>query len=164
MILAIMATKPLATLFFVLYFLSGITDIFDGYIARKTNNVTKMGATLDSIADFLLIAVLMYIWIPMICIPVWMGIWIICIVLIRGSSLIIGFVKYHDLAFLHTYANKVTGFLLFCLPCIYVLLGMKITGGMLCIVATVSAIEELMINIKSKELIKDKISIFKNKV
>lgn len=35
----------------ILFFLSALTDYFDGYIARKTNTITVFGKFLDPIAD-----------------------------------------------------------------------------------------------------------------
>ena len=43
----------------VLFFLFGLTDFFDGYLARKYNQVTTTGALLDHVADkFLLYSTL----------------------------------------------------------------------------------------------------------
>jgi cardiolipin synthase len=41
---------------FVLYVLMGITDYFDGYIARSSGAVSKLGQFLDPIADKIMIA------------------------------------------------------------------------------------------------------------
>ena len=41
----------------VMLILSGITDMFDGMIARKFDQITKLGAMLDPIADKLTLAV-----------------------------------------------------------------------------------------------------------
>ena len=35
----------------VLFFLAGVTDYFDGYLARKYNAVSQLGEILDPIAD-----------------------------------------------------------------------------------------------------------------
>ena len=41
---------------FVLYSLAGITDYFDGYLARSSGTVSKLGQFLDPIADKIMIA------------------------------------------------------------------------------------------------------------
>jgi cardiolipin synthase len=41
---------------FALYALIGITDYFDGWLARKMNSASKLGAFLDPIADKILVA------------------------------------------------------------------------------------------------------------
>lgn len=42
---------------FILFALAGITDFFDGYLARKYNVTTKLGGVLDHIADKLLVSI-----------------------------------------------------------------------------------------------------------
>lgn len=44
----------------ILFFLAGITDYFDGYLARKYNAVSKLGEILDPIADKILILFLLF--------------------------------------------------------------------------------------------------------
>ena len=44
---------------FVLFVVAGLTDYLDGYIARKTDTETQMGALLDLIADKLLVSLVM---------------------------------------------------------------------------------------------------------
>ena len=59
---------------FVLFVVAGLTDYLDGYIARKTDTETPLGAMLDLIADKLLVSLVM-VWIvflttdPLIAIP-----------------------------------------------------------------------------------------------
>ena len=45
---------------FVLFFLAGITDYYDGYLARKYNLVSQLGEILDPIADKILIVFLLF--------------------------------------------------------------------------------------------------------
>lgn len=41
----------------VIYFVAGITDWFDGYLARKLNQQSAFGAFLDPVADKLMVAI-----------------------------------------------------------------------------------------------------------
>ena len=44
----------------ILFFLAGITDYFDGYLARKYNAVSQLGEILDPIADKILILFVLF--------------------------------------------------------------------------------------------------------
>ena len=44
----------------LLFFIAGITDYFDGYLARKYNGVSQIGEILDPIADKILILFLLF--------------------------------------------------------------------------------------------------------
>tara|TARA_Y100000590_G_C15230839_1_gene830040 strand:- start:89 stop:643 length:555 start_codon:yes stop_codon:yes gene_type:complete len=50
---------------FLLFVLAGLSDYLDGYIARKTNTETQVGALIDLIADKLLVS-LVVIWLVLI--------------------------------------------------------------------------------------------------
>ncbi|HCC34263.1 MAG TPA: CDP-alcohol phosphatidyltransferase [Ruminococcaceae bacterium] len=144
--------KPLSVAFYIVYALCCVSDVLDGYIARKTHTVTKLGAMLDSIADFTLITVSLIIFIPLIAWEAWMLWWAGAIALARILSLGLGFAKYHTFAFLHTYANKAAGIVCACFPILYHTLGLTVTAAVLCGTASLSALEELIIIVSSKEL------------
>ena len=44
----------------VLFFIAGITDYFDGYLARKYSSVSQLGEILDPIADKILILFVLF--------------------------------------------------------------------------------------------------------
>ena len=44
----------------ILFFIAGITDFFDGYLARKYNSVSEIGEILDPIADKILIVFVLF--------------------------------------------------------------------------------------------------------
>ena len=49
---------PLSSAWFaILYLVCGLTDMVDGTIARKTGSVSKFGARLDTVADFVFMSV-----------------------------------------------------------------------------------------------------------
>ena len=45
---------------FILFFLAGVTDYFDGYLARKYNAVSQLGEILDPIADKILVLFVLF--------------------------------------------------------------------------------------------------------
>ena len=63
--------KEKFTIAIIIYVLASITDVLDGYIARKYNLITKLGKILDPMADKLLqFSALLGLWIVGI-IPFW---------------------------------------------------------------------------------------------
>ena len=58
---------------FVLFVVAGLTDYLDGYIARKTNTETQLGALLDLIADKLLVS-LVVVWLVFLMGDPWVAI------------------------------------------------------------------------------------------
>ncbi|TCT17219.1 CDP-diacylglycerol--glycerol-3-phosphate 3-phosphatidyltransferase [Natranaerovirga pectinivora] len=140
--------EPLSTSFFVIYFICGVSDILDGYIARKTNTGSKFGEKLDSIADLIMVTVLIIRLYPIIDIPITISYWVIGIAVIRVMSMGIVLIKHKTFGIIHTTGNKITGFMLFLFPLI---IQLDALIYLLCIVASISAIEELLINLVSRE-------------
>ena len=52
--------NPLNWIALTLFVIAGITDHLDGYIARKTNRTSDLGALLDLVADKLLIILILF--------------------------------------------------------------------------------------------------------
>lgn len=152
---------PLSPAFIVIYIACGLSDILDGFIARKTGTASRFGSSLDGIADAVFIGVVLIKLIPLIEVPFWIAAWIIVIAAIKLTSLAVGYRKYHVVSFLSTYANKITGALLFCFPLLYAVIGTGIALACgACTIAGLSAAEELAVNIISKEAATNVKSIF----
>ena len=156
----ILFVRPFSTIFLVVYLVCGLSDMIDGFIARKMNLVSKLGSILDSIADVVFVSVIFIVLLPIIKVPWGVMAYIVCIAIIRFISLGVVFYKYKAFAILHTYSNKFTGLVLFCFPLLYNYMDTTLLAYLLCIIASIAAIEELMINIKSKELRRDIRGIF----
>ena len=62
--------------FYAVHLTCGLSDMADGMIARKTNNVSSFGARFDTAADFLFAAVSLVKLLPYIPVPRWLWIWI----------------------------------------------------------------------------------------
>lgn len=153
--LLMLIVQPLSAPFFVLYSLCGISDVLDGFIARSFCVVSNLGSILDSTSDVIFFACVLWILISVLPIAFWMGCWIIIIAAVRMASLTVHFFRFHKAAFLHTYANKITGVAIFLFPFFYAALGMDAAIIMVCAIATISAVEELAIAITARELRRD---------
>lgn len=157
---SLLLVTPFSAPFFFLYFLCGISDVLDGYLARKLNACSKSGQVLDSISDLIFIGIVLLIFIPILNLAMPLICWIAVIAAVRLISMIVGFAKYRRLAFLHTYANKATGIVLFFLPFLISVFGNETAAAIVCCIASISAAEELLINLTSKTLHRDRASIF----
>ena len=99
--------------FWVLYIVSGISDIADGWLARKLDCATKTGALLDSLADICFVVCCALRLLPILEFPIWLLIWAGVIAVIKIINQVSALVMCGRCCFLHTLANKVTGVLLF---------------------------------------------------
>ena len=99
--------------FWIIYALCGISDIVDGWLARRLKCVTKTGALLDSLADICFVACLCPLLLPILELPQWLWLWAGVIVAIKIVNQTSALVMYGCFQFPHTLANKITGFLLF---------------------------------------------------
>ena len=99
--------------YWIIYALCGISDIVDGWLARKLKCVTKTGALLDSLADICFVACCAWKLLPILELPQWLWLLAGVIVAIKIVNQISALVMYGRCCFPHTTANKATGFLLF---------------------------------------------------
>ena len=134
--------------FWILYLIAGITDMLDGFLARRWGVESGFGARLDSLADFVFVLAVGYKLFPWLKLPAALWMMIGLIALIKVVNAISAYVVKHRIEcleqrepparlcrllptgrkklfgwpsrdrqrhsqFLHTKANKVTGFLLF---------------------------------------------------
>ena len=137
--------------FYIMYILCGFSDMVDGTIARKTNSTSEFGRRLDTIADFIFVVVSLIKMFPVMYIDQWLWIWGGVIALIKISNIVMGYVLKKQFLSLHTAMNKVTGLLLFLLPLTISFLELKYTAIVVCIIATLSAIQETVYVIMGKE-------------
>ena len=97
----------------VLYIVCGISDIADGWLARKLKCVTRTGAFLDSVADICFVACCAWKLLPILELPQWLWLWAGVIVAIKVVNQLSALVMSGRCRFPHTTANKWAGFLLF---------------------------------------------------
>ena len=99
--------------FWVLYLIVGLTDMLDGFLARRWGVESEFGARLDSLADFVFVLAVGYKLFPYLKLPATLWMMIGFIALMKMINAISSFVVKHRIEFLHTKANKLTGFLIF---------------------------------------------------
>lgn len=71
--------RILSMIIAVLFIIASLTDLIDGYVARKYNITTTMGKFLDPLADKLIVSTAMIMMIPIGRIPAW----IVAIIIMR---------------------------------------------------------------------------------
>lgn len=128
--------------FYGLYLAAGLSDMLDGFVARRTNSASPLGAKLDSMADLVFLAVCLIKLLPVLALPVWLWVWVGLIALLRLVNVVSDFVRRKKLVLLHTRANKLTGALLFLLPLSLGFLNISYTSVPLCALASFAAIQE----------------------
>jgi CDP-diacylglycerol--glycerol-3-phosphate 3-phosphatidyltransferase len=158
--LVLIFVKPLSVVFYVIYIICGFTDIVDGFIARKTGTTSNLGARIDSMGDMVMVGVLFFVLYPIINPPTQIVIWTISIGIIRLASMAVALKKYKTFAGLHTYGNKITGIVLFIFPILIPYIHTTVLMYIICVLASISAIEELIIQLTSNQLQLNKQSIF----
>ena len=128
--------------FWVIYFVCGLSDMADGYLARKLGCESKTGAMLDSLADLVFVVCCCFKLIPALALPKWLWIWAGVIVVIKIINQISALVMYKRCLFPHTVANKVTGALLFVGVPLTVFLESIVPMVIIAVVATFAAVQE----------------------
>lgn len=104
--------------FNVIYVWCGLSDVLDGFVARKTKTVSELGSKLDSASDLFFYTVMM--------LKVWKYlkmylpgyVWTLIYLAVGSRFLLYVVVGYFKKIFLHTHSvfNKTVGGLMFFLP------------------------------------------------
>ncbi|MGE4588026.1 MAG: CDP-alcohol phosphatidyltransferase family protein [Acidaminococcaceae bacterium] len=152
--LALLLVLPLSTAYIFIYRACGVSDILDGYLARRSNTVSELGSRLDSLADLIMFFTVIISLYPFIKVMLntEIIISIVIIAVIRLLSLLVVLIKYKTFAILHTYGNKITGFLLLLFPLLMPVVHLGFFPYILCSVALLSAFEELLIHLLANNL------------
>lgn len=140
--IALLFCPVFSSAFYALYLTAGVSDMVDGWIARRTHTASELGAKLDTIADIVFVIVCLVKMLPVLNIPVWLYVWIGVIALIKIINIISGFVVQKRFVSVHSIMNKTTGLLLFIFPLTISFIDLKYTAALVCIFATFAAIQE----------------------
>ena len=156
--------RPLSGAFFAVYTLSGVSDVVDGWLARRTHSTSELGARLDSAADLMYYGVMVVKLLPELwaSLPKWLW-WCAAFVLtLRAAAYAVAAGKYRRFASLLTYLNKLTGFFVFFLP---YFMGHFLTPycALLAVVGAASSGEELAIHLREPVYDPSRKSLFMRK-
>ena len=167
--IVILFIKPFSISFYIIYGYCGISDLFDGVIARAIKNESSFGSLLDTIGDVLLTITGSFVTFRYMYMVDNIWIWgmlatVLSIYVFRAIGAVVTLVRFKKFAMLHTIGNKVGMILLFLFPLFYELLslvnGAQIALYVICGICVIAAIEEIVIEIITKEFNENIKSIF----
>ena len=141
--LLLLVFSPHSPFFAAFYLLCGLTDVLDGFVARKLHTESEKGAALDSAADLIFAVVYAVKILPCLSIPLWVWIWTGLIAVSKATGILMESRKAHRLQIPHSFGNRLTGLLLFFLPLSACFADVKFGVILVCIIASLTALKEL---------------------
>ena len=111
--LPLLLADAMTVSFWAIYMIAGMTDVLDGFVARRWGLESEFGAKLDGFADLVFVVAAGYKLFPWLKLPAALWMMIALVAMVKIFNAISSYVVKHRIVFLHTKANKLTGFLLF---------------------------------------------------
>lgn len=139
--------SPYSWTFLVLFILCGLTDVLDGWLARRYHVESEFGGKLDSIADLMMFVALSYVVVSNVDIPMVVWAMVIAIIVIKFLSFMIGR-RNGFFGFRHSQFNRITGALVFASIPFLLYWDPFVTGVVVCTVALFAALDEMFTNLR----------------
>ena len=116
--IALIMLEPLSLPFFIVYGVCGLSDAFDGLVARKLGIQSSFGSALDSLSDLLFYGVMAAKLFPTFQRLLLPYQWVIIAVptALHFIAYIICAITFNRFGAIHTYANKALGLLVYAFP------------------------------------------------
>ena len=120
--IALITLEPLSLPFFIVYGVCGLSDAFDGLVARKLGIQSSFGSALDSLSDLLFYGVMAAKLFPTFQRLLLPYQWVIIGVptVLHFLAYIICAIKFNRFSAIHTYANKALGLLVYAFPFFFI--------------------------------------------
>ena len=120
--IALITLEPLSLPFFIVYGVCGLSDAFDGLVARKLGVESSFGSALDSLSDLLFYGVMAARLFPTFQRLLTPLQWTIIGVptVLHFIAYIICAIKFNRFSAIHTYANKALGLLVYAFPFFFI--------------------------------------------
>ena len=155
--IVIMFIPPYETAFYVIYAFCGISDLFDGVIARALHIESRLGGTLDTIGDTLLTWTGCHVVFSNME-PLYPGLLavILAVFAVRIIGAVITLCRFRKFAMLHTAGNKIAMIILYLYPFFYTLTAkygcVQEVVYSICALGILAGIEEIVIQCLVPEL------------
>ena len=148
---SLLFTKPMSLCFYIVYTITGLTDVLDGFFARNLKVSSDFGAKLDSIADLLFYSVMLILLIPVLWVRLNKSIWfaVLIALVLRLTAYILSAVKYKEFASSHSILNKITGLCVFAIPFVLLTPFPSIICWIIAVIGFFSSFDEMMMYIKN---------------
>ena len=120
--IALIMLEPLSLPFFIVYGVCGLSDAFDGLVARKLGIQSSFGSALDSLSDLLFYGVMAAKLFPTFQRLLLPYQWVIIAVptALHFIAYIICAIRFNRFSAIHTYANKALGLLVYAFPFFFI--------------------------------------------
>lgn len=151
-------------LFSILYLYCGISDVADGYIARRWKVESAIGAKLDSFGDliFYVLITVTFVIHTELTKETWILWLIVFIFIFKILSIIVIKVRFHQWGMMHTIANKTAGLCVYFLLPAYILIPSLpiVIGALVVTIALLASFEEMLIALTVKQFDPNRKSFF----
>lgn len=153
-------------LFVIVYLVCGLTDVADGYLARKLHAVSRLGAFLDSLADLVFVAAVCFLagyrFGAGLSTVLLIGLTVVA--LTRLFNLALTRLRFRRWAIMHTVLNKACGLVLFLAILVLVVRRGLFAGFVTAALglALVSALEETLILLSCKDYEVDRLGLLRS--
>ena len=151
--LLLLFIPTLSEWFYILYLVTGFTDLIDGTIARRLGAESTFGSRLDTASDFTFLIVLAIKIVPLVRVPVWLWVWAISLLIIKLGNISVLFLFRRKLISMHTTLNRLTGGVLFIFPLSLTYLDNAYVFSAICVLLTASTLQEIICTATDKTVL-----------
>lgn len=148
-------------MFFITFTVLGSTDFLDGYLARKWNQVSKLGKSLDTVADmffYISVAYFLYYLYPQAILS--NRYFLIAAFSVYGLSFLIPFILYRKMYTLHTRILRSNAVLVFFMMLLSFIMNTSLLLSIILIIFTIGFLEEILIFVRFGPVDQDTSSYF----
>ena len=149
--ISLLFLMPFALPFMIIYIVACLTDMFDGLAARRLNAKSKLGATIDAIADHVLVVCIFISVAPVVGVGFW-ALWLVAAILLFKVCIVAFTIrKYGKAVMSHSYGHKLGATLCFLFPMFSLVIEANVVVVFLGAFMWIIMMEELLIAIKLEQ-------------